>query len=45
MIGALMVPNPNKIYLFAFTDADLPGYVPPPVREAPRLPACPLDGE
>lgn len=28
-----MVPNPNKIYVFAFSDADLPGYVPQPVRE------------
>mgnify|MGYP001598477189 FL=1 len=23
-----MVPNPNQFYVFAFDDADLPGYVP-----------------
>jgi hypothetical protein len=31
--GRGMVPNPNRIYVFAFSDADLPGYVPQPVRE------------
>jgi hypothetical protein len=40
-----MVPNPNTIYVFAFTDADLPGYVPQPLREASRLPGCLLGGE
>jgi hypothetical protein len=28
-----LVPNPNRIYVFAFTDADLPGYVPQPIRD------------
>lgn len=28
-----LVPNPNKIYVFAFTDADLPGYVAQPIRD------------
>jgi hypothetical protein len=29
-----MVPNPNQFYVFAFSDSDLPGYVPQPI--APR---------
>jgi len=27
------VPNPNEFYVFAFGDADLPGYVPQRVRQ------------
>ncbi len=37
-----MVPNPNKVYVFAFTDADLSGYLPQPVREMTGLPGCGL---
>ena len=37
-----MVPNPNMIYVFAFTDADLPGYVPQPVRDMTHLAGCGL---
>lgn len=27
-----MVPNPNKLYVFAFADAELPGYAPQPLN-------------
>jgi hypothetical protein len=27
------VDNPNKFFVFAFDDADLPGFLPQPVRE------------
>jgi hypothetical protein len=37
-----LVPNPNRFYVFAFGDADLPGYVPQPVREPSGLPGCEL---
>ena len=35
-------PNPNRIYVFAFGDADLPGYMPQPVREILGQPGCGL---
>ena len=27
-----MVPNPNQFFVFAFSDGDLPGYVPQHIR-------------
>jgi hypothetical protein len=32
-----MVPNPNQFYVFAFSDSDLPGYVPQPTAPRPLL--------
>jgi hypothetical protein len=29
-----MVSNPNRFFVFAFTDADLPGYVPQRFRRS-----------
>jgi len=37
-----MVANPNQIYVFAFGDADLPGYVPQPIK-ARALLECGLE--
>ena len=38
-----MVPNPNKFYVFAFGDEDLPGFVPERIRERDDGGVCRMD--